>query len=139
MPVVCVASLTLFFFVLLGLFKLARLITLGTDSLGIQSLKKAYQGITILQTPAAGECVITFRTYTGLLVIGAHQTHHLALTTADALVLLKRLHCFNLKYGWFYPGGLFIPLVSCLCYFSQTRKIRSKVAASLQDASHKGL
>jgi hypothetical protein len=41
--------------------------------------------------------------------------------------LLKRLHRFNLKWGMFAHGALFIPLISYVNYRIQIARIRSQI------------
>ncbi len=71
---------------------------------------------------------IEFYTYQGFLS-ASYQTHHeLRLPHAQAVRALKGLHRFNLIWGWWGLGGLFIPFISWWNYRAQLRNIRRQVA-----------
>ena len=122
--VVAIVGLTAFIF---GLFWLVRrLIRLGADA-----LRATYTGLDIHPARHAGDVELVFLTYFGLAGGGYQCKHHVFLPPEQAGVLLKRLHRFNLRWGWLCPGGIFVPFLSYANYRSQLRVIRAQTASRL--------
>ena len=96
----------------------------------VEALKRAYEGVETHKTPHAGDVEVVFHTYFGFLGGGYQSEHHAFLPASHAETLLRRLHSFNLRWGWFCPGGLFVPFLSYASYRRQLKSIRAQAHAS---------
>lgn len=89
-------------------------------------LKKLYQEYGEDPTPL-NQCVeFVFHTYYGFLLFTIQQRHRFRLPPARARELLWELHKFNLTWGLFANGVLFIPLLSCMEYIGQKSRIKKQ-------------
>lgn len=89
-----------------------------------RALGRAYSGVTVWSSPQKGLVHARFHTYYGLLVFTFMNEHSFWATPEDARLVLLRLHRFNLTWGMFAYGALFIPIVSYLNYLLQLRSIK---------------
>ena len=107
----------------------------GYEWLARHFLARAYAGLQMRETPEAGDVILTYHTYHGLLVWITSTTHHVVMPPDDARVLLGRLLRFNLTWGLLTYGALFIPPFALGSYFAQRKSISSQEAANAFDAS----
>jgi hypothetical protein len=85
-----------------------------------------YADIPVHETPAPGTVFIRFHTYDGFLLWFTQTTHSVFAAPPDARELLHRLHRYNLTYGLFAAGVVFIPLISYFNYRAQLKSIMSQ-------------
>ena len=97
-----------------------------------RSRLRAFAGATISEGPAPGLVAVVFHTYSGVVLFTHQVEHRFGAAPNDALLVLARLHRFNLAWGFFAYGGLFIPLLSYVNYELQRKKIE-KLAAQLKE------
>jgi hypothetical protein len=91
--------------------------------------QKAFEGVEISETPRQGMVAVVFHTYYGLLVF-THQTEYrFWALPEDARLVLSRLNRFNLTWGFFACGAIFIPLLSLGNYWAQRARIRKQATA----------
>ena len=89
-----------------------------------------FQGVTVFDAPGPGLVGVVFHTYSGLLVFVQQVEYRFWATPADARTVLARLHKYNLTWGFFAYGALFIPLLSFGNYLAQKRRIAQQEAAA---------
>ncbi len=125
-----VLMIALMIAILGGLVAAAVLLVCGYDWFGRRSLQRLYDGLQIHEVPQSGDVVLTYHTYHGLLIWFTETTHRVTLPAVDARTLLGRLLRFNLTYGWFTYGALFVPPLAVLNYFAQRRSIAAQESAN---------
>ena len=79
------------------------------------------------------QVVVQFTTYHGLIAFVEQTRHELRLPQSEARRVLKAFRRFNLTWGLFSYGMLFIPLLTVAEYRSQLRSIDEQVRQA-QDA-----
>jgi hypothetical protein len=84
---------------------------------------RAYQDVVTSRTPGPGMVGVVFHTYWGLLVFVRQDEHRFWAAPDDARLVLARLHRFNLTWGFFAYGAMFIPMLSSLNYWRQRKQI----------------
>jgi hypothetical protein len=84
---------------------------------------RVYEGITVARQPFPGAVHVVFHTYHGFLIYAHQVEHNVWAMPKDALLLLRRLHRFNVTHGFFAYGALFIPILSWFNYRSQVGQI----------------
>lgn len=126
-PIAIVA--TIIVFVVLGV--LVLYFFRGYEALARRSLQRKYRGLTIHDVPKAGDVVITYHTYHGLIAWVTQIPHQVALPPDDARRLLGRLLRFNLTWGLPSYGALFIPPIAILNYVAQRKLIATGEATTL--------
>jgi len=112
---------------LFGLFALVRWFLAGRA----RAVLHAYDGLNVRRERLTGDVAVEFDTYFGMLGGGYVWKHRVFLPSNEAETLLKRLHSFNLRWGWLSPGGLFVPFLSLWKYRSQQKAVRLQVATGL--------
>jgi hypothetical protein len=70
---------------------------------------------------------VAFHTYCGFLVFVIQTEHRFRLPEKQAEELVKKLHQFNLMWGFFAYGGLIIPLISWMNYRMQLSQIKKQL------------
>ncbi len=92
--------------------------------------RRAFEGMTVSPLPAPGLVEVVFHVYCGILAF-THQIEHRFWATPDeARLILARLNRFNLTWGFFAYGAVFIPVLSIGNYLAQRSRI-SRQAATL--------
>jgi hypothetical protein len=89
---------------------------------------RAYEGVTISEQPAPGLMNVVFHAYSGVLVFVIQSEHRFWASPDEARLVLRRLHRFNLTWGFFAYGALVIPLFSYGNYVAQQRRISKQAA-----------
>lgn len=90
---------------------------------------RVFEGTNVSLKPGPGLVEVVFHTYCGLLAF-THQTEHrFWASPEDAQKVLSQLHRFNLTWGFFAYGALFIPLLSLGNYLAQRSQIKKQAAA----------
>jgi hypothetical protein len=127
-PAICATGIVGMCALVFGLLWFARFVVLcGSDV-----LKRAYDGVEAHATPHPGDVEVVFHTYFGFLGGGYQSKHRAFLSPAHAETLLQRLHSFNIRWGWFCPGGLFVPFLSYASYRRQIKSIRGLTHAAVR-------
>lgn len=98
----------------------------GADKIFRNTLFRRYEGLAIRTQPEAGDVAVTYHTYRGLLVWFVQDEHRFYANPSDALALLGRLMRFNLTYGMFSYGMVFVPFLAIGNYFAQRRSINKQ-------------
>jgi hypothetical protein len=93
-----------------------------------QKFRRIYAGIPIDSMAAPNTVFIKFHTYDGFLVWFTQTTHTGYIRADLAPELLRRLHRYNLTYGLFSAGALFIPMLSYLNYRAQLKAVIAQKA-----------
>jgi hypothetical protein len=89
-----------------------------------KKFRRAYSGLQTSTAPVHGTVSIRFHTYDGFLAYFVQTPHEVYASPADARKLLGRLLRYNLTYGMFAAGCIFVPPLSLIEYLSQLRDIR---------------
>ncbi len=121
-PAICVVGIGLMTALVFGLFWFSR----SFVAWGRKALQKTYEGIQLHHQLCPGDVQLSFRTYFGFGGGGYQCEHRVYLSPEAAECLLNRLHAFNLHWGWFCPGGLFVPILSYINYRSALKLIRAR-------------
>ena len=95
------------------------------------SQQRAFRDLKIHHDPAPGLVAVVFHTYYGFIAFVTQTEHRSWASPDDAREALWRLHRFNLTWGMFAHGAVFIPLLSCGNYLAQKRSIRKQEEATL--------
>ena len=90
------------------------------------SLQQIYDEVGVTEPPAAEGVHVVFYTYYGLLAWVTQTEHHVVLPLDRAELMLRRLNWFNITWGQFAYGAVFIPLISYGNYLIQLRRIRAE-------------
>ncbi len=114
--------------ILIGLGIGALYLFRGYEHLARRSLERKYADLAVHPEPQAGDVVLIYHTYHGLVAWFTLTPHHVALPPEDARELLSRLLRFNLTWGLVTYGALFIPPLAILNYFAQRRSIAAQQA-----------
>jgi len=85
--------------------------------------RRVYDGIVFQSVPKPDTVLVTFCTYDGFLAWVTETTHHGYATADDARLLLRRLHYYNLTWGLFCYGMIFVPFISFFHYRQQMKAI----------------
>ena len=94
------------------------------------SLERIYRDVGVPTDPSKGDVTVVFHTYHGFIAYFVQQEHNLRLPPEMAELLLKRLHGYNLRWGWLARGSVFIPILSYFNYRSQLGKVRRQARHS---------
>jgi hypothetical protein len=92
---------------------------------------RAFEGVKVHDGPGPGLVSIRFHTYYGFIAFVRTTEHRFWATPDDARVVLRRLHHFNLIWGFFAHGAILIPIVSYANFLIQRRAIRKQEEALL--------
>jgi hypothetical protein len=92
---------------------------------------RAVDGLKVHNGAAPGLVFVRFHTYYGFIAFVQTTEHRFWATPDDARQALRRLHHFNLVWGFFARGAILIPLVSYANFLTQRRSIRKQEAAML--------
>ncbi len=84
---------------------------------------RIFEGIPVFYEPTPGLGEVGFHTASGVLVSVDQIEHHFWAEPDDARLILARLNSFNLTWGFFAYGALFIPFLSWGNYFAQRSRI----------------
>ena len=79
------------------------------------------QGVDISREKRSGDVNIRFVTYHGFIAYVRQTEYDIFVDLNQAEDLVRKLHRFNMKYGWFTWGGVYIPFLS---YHNLRREIR---------------
>lgn len=109
--------------VLIGLGAFALILFRSYEWFALRSLARKYAGLQVHATPEAGDVTLAYHTYHGFIAWFTQTPHHVSMPPRDARILLRRLLWFNLTWGLFTYGALFIPPLSLWNYFVQRRSI----------------
>ena len=85
--------------------------------------------------PLPGDVVVTFHTYHGLMFLVTQIEHQFALPPKEALNLLQKLHRFNLRWGLWGCGGIYVPFFTFGNFWAQRRSIRKQASQQSGGAS----
>ncbi len=119
-------------FVALGVFALVFFRTYRW--LARRSLQGKYAGLQVHEVPEAGDVTLTYHTYYGFIAWFTQTPHHVSMPPDDARILLGRLLRFNLTWGLFTYGALFIAPLAVWNYFTQRRLISAQEAGKAMAA-----
>jgi hypothetical protein len=89
--------------------------------------ERAFSGLEIFSEPGPGRVLVVFHTYYGFLVYISQTEYRFWANPEAARTALWRLQRFNMLWGLFAAGLLFIPLLSTGSYWAQLRSIRKQV------------
>ena len=95
-----------------------------------KTFSKVYDGITVQPQPFPGSVNLKFDTYHGFLFYAIHTKHDVWANPNDAMLLLRRLHWFNVTRGFFAHGAVFIPILSWFNYRSETKRLQEQMFQS---------
>ena len=95
-----------------------------------KTFAKVYDGIAVAQQPFPGSVNLKFHSYHGFLVYVIQTKHNVWATPDDAMLLLRRLHWFNITRGFFAYGALFIPILSWFNYRSESKRLQEELPYS---------
>ncbi len=94
-----------------------------------QPLEKCFEGIELHNETKPGDVMFVYHTYRGIIVWVTQTEHRVIAPPADAERLLDRLLRFNLTWGIWSYGMVFIPFIAMGNYYAQRRSIRQQVEA----------
>ena len=120
------------FVVLLGTIALAMF--RGYEALARRALRRIYSDFDLSDSQRDGDVAIVFHTYHGLVAWFTQTEHREYVSATTAIRLLNRFLRFNLTWGLFTWGALFVPPISLLNYFAQRRSIARQIADSHKQA-----
>jgi len=109
--------------IFIALGAIVLLLFRGYETFAQQALSRRYAGLAIHSPPEPGDVILVFHTYHGLIAWFTQTPHVVALPAEDARVLLGRLLRFNLTWGLFTAGAIFVPPLSIMHYIGQRRSI----------------
>ncbi len=92
---------------------------------------RAFEGLKLHREPAEGLVYVRFHTYYGFIAFVQTTEYRFWATPDDAREALRRLHHFNLVWGFFARGAILIPIVSYANLLIQRRSIHKQEAAML--------
>lgn len=92
-----------------------------------KKFRKVYADLSPALEPQTGMVLVRFWTYDGFLIWFTQTEHQGWCSPADARTLLNRLVRYNLTWGLFAAGGVFVPLLTAINYWSQRRAIQCQV------------
>jgi hypothetical protein len=92
---------------------------------------RAFDGLKVHKEAAPGFVYVRFHTHYGFITFVRTTEHRFWAAPDDARVALRRLHHFNLVWGFFAHGAILIPIVSYVNFLMQRRSVRSQEAAML--------
>jgi hypothetical protein len=95
--------------------------------LAMAAQERAFSGLAIFSEPKPELVTVVFHTYYGFLVYFVQTEYRFWATPDEARIALWRLHRFNLIWGLFAAGAIFIPLFSMGNYWAQLRSIRKQI------------
>jgi hypothetical protein len=98
----------------------------GLRTSALKPLRRRYDGIRLREVREAGDVLLVYHTYRGLLLWVTQDEHRVLASVADAERLLRRLLRFNLTLGMLSHGLLFIPFLAVGNYYAQRRPIRGQ-------------
>jgi hypothetical protein len=93
-----------------------------------RALSRIYAEIRAIRPTSSRLVEVRFHTYWGLLAFFVQQEHRATLPADIAEIFLRRLHSFNVRWGMFAAGALFIPLISWGNLRRQLRIVRDVLA-----------
>lgn len=91
-----------------------------------RSRMRAFEGVRVAESASPGQVNVVFHTYSGVVVYVTQVEHRFWAAPDDALLVLSRLHRFNLTWGFFAYGALLIPILSFGNYWRQRRLVAKK-------------
>ena len=92
-------------------------------------LAKRYAGIEVHDLPVPGDVQFVYHTYHGFLVFFVQTEHRVSCPPEGASTLLGRFLRFNLTWGMFGYGLVFVPFLAFFNYLAQQRSITKQEAA----------
>lgn len=92
-------------------------------------LAKRFEGIELHESPHEGDVQFVFHTYHGFLAFFVQNEHRVSCSPDDARELLSRLHRFNLTWGLWGAGMIFVPFLTFGNYYTQKRSIEKQERA----------
>jgi hypothetical protein len=101
-------------------------------------LEQIFQDAAAFEATSQHNVVFGFHTYWGFLVYFVQQYHCESMPADRAIYVLRRLHRFNVTYGLFCPGAIFIPLLSWWHYHAELRNIRRQLVKQETEAAKGG-
>jgi len=114
---------------LAGLGLLALWLFRWYERLAKRALQRRYEGLAIHDVPEPGDVIVIYHTYHGLFAWLTQTEHHVALSPEDERKLLGRLLKFNLAWGVWGHGAVFVPPLALSNYRKQLRSIADQEAA----------
>lgn len=93
--------------------------------------RRIYDGITQPTESRPGLVFIEFHTYDGFLVWFTQTAHQGYYPPDEARLLLGRLARYNLTWGLFAAGGVFVPILTLINYWSQRRSIKRQLKTDM--------
>jgi hypothetical protein len=105
----------------------ALLILRAYEALARRALRRIYSDFDLSDSRRAGDIAIVFHTYHGLIAWFTQTEHRLCVPGTDAKRLLNRFLRFNLTWGLFTWGALFVPPISLFNYLAQRRSIAQQL------------
>ena len=98
----------------------------GIQKFARKPLLRCFEGLDLHNSQLPGDVCVVYHTYRGFLVWFVQEEHFICAPPDDARLLLKRLLRFNLTWGLFSYGLLFVPLLSLGNYYAQKRSIETQ-------------
>ncbi len=95
------------------------------------SQNRAFEGLNIHDGPGPGLVAVVFHTYWGFFAFVVQRKHRFWAPPDDAREALRRLHRFNLIWGFHAYGAILIPVMSFGNYLAQKRSISRQETAML--------
>ncbi|MHC2068605.1 hypothetical protein ACYFX5_14160 [Bremerella sp. T1] len=106
-------------FVIYFLWSVYLYFTKGIDQIGVEPLKRCFEGLELHETQQSGDVSFVYHTYRGLLFCTIQEEHHVFADPETAKTLLKRLLRYNLTWGMRTNAVVFIPILAVGNYFAQ--------------------
>lgn len=92
-----------------------------------KTFANAYDGIAVAKQPFPGSVNLKFHTYHGFLIYVIQTPHNIWAKPVDAMLLLRRLHRFNMTRGFFAYGAVVIPVLSWFNYRSESKRLQEQL------------
>lgn len=100
-----------------------------------KKFRKVYSDLSPALEPSTGLVLIRFWSYDGFLFWFTQTEHQGWYSPDDARTLLNRLARYNLTWGLFAAGGVFVPILTAVNYWSQRRAVQRQVTEAQSQSS----
>jgi hypothetical protein len=92
-----------------------------------RALQQVYTEFQLSTAPRSGDVAVVFHTYHGLVAWFTQTEHRVFVSGVDAKRLLNRFARFNLTWGLFTWGAIFVPVLTLFNYFAQRRSVSRQI------------
>lgn len=102
------------------------ILTGGIRRFALKPLQRCFEGLNLHNSPRSDDVSFIYYTYRGFIFWISQDEHCIYAPPEDARILLKRLLYFNLTWGMFNYGLVFVPLFAVGNYWAQKRSLEKQ-------------